>query len=76
MTLVEDRSAALLVRVWLEDETEVRARLTAVDVVPGRGPGQEVTVAVASTPGDVIKAVRAWLDEFLGHAVDSVDDGE
>jgi hypothetical protein len=76
VTLVEDRSAALLLRVWLEDDTELRGRLTAVEISQGGEPGQEVTVIVASTPSDVIEAVRAWLDEFLGHATNPVDGGE
>jgi hypothetical protein len=76
VTLVEDRSAALLLRVWLEDDTEFRARLTAVDVRRGGEPGQDVTVAMASTPGDALEAVRAWLDEFLHRAGNPVDGGE
>ncbi len=61
--MANDRSAALLVRVWLEDGPEsFRARVTAV----GReAAADDATVAVASSPGDVVSAVRAWLEEFV-----------
>jgi hypothetical protein len=66
VTLDQDRSASLLVRVWLETETdEFRARLTSVDTSPG-GDGAEVTVGVASSPTDVLAVVRGWLTSFLG----------
>jgi len=53
------RSAALVVRVWLEDGPDgFRARLTT-------GDGNAVTVAVAATPEAVVDAVRAWLDDFV-----------
>lgn len=69
-----DRSAALLLRVWREDSTRsFRGRLTSMDTSPGR-PGVDVaTVGLASSPRDVVEAVRAWLDEFLGDAARSVD---
>ncbi|WP_448628386.1 hypothetical protein [Geodermatophilus sp. URMC 64] len=58
------RSAALLVRVWLEDGPDAfRARLTTSDT--SDGAAAEVTVAVASAPDAVVDAVRAWLDDFL-----------
>ena len=70
MTLDQDRSASLLVRVWLESETDgFRARLTSVDVSPGADAG-EVTVGVASSPTDVLALVRTWLTTFLGPDVD------
>jgi hypothetical protein len=67
-TVNGDRTAVLLVRVWLEgDDTEAfRGRLTAVDTSTGPRAGEEATVAVASSPEEVIEAVRAWLDGFLG----------
>jgi hypothetical protein len=67
MVIVEqDRSAALLVRVWTEGGTRgFRARLTAVDTSGPDSTGEELTVAVAASPGDLMNAVRAWLDEFL-----------
>ena len=66
VTLNEDRSASLLVRVWLEGDTdEFRARLTSVDTSPGAGD-VEVTVGVASSPTDVLAVVRTWLTTFLG----------
>ena len=59
----DERNAALLVRVWLEGGTDrFRARVSAV------GPDDAAdyrTIAVAASPGDVLDAVRHWLDEFL-----------
>jgi len=61
--VIVDRTAALVVRVWLEDDAGFRARLTSA-LTPGEPrPGGEVTVAVAATPGEVLEAVRAWLDD-------------
>ncbi|MGY1810519.1 hypothetical protein ACI8AF_24375 [Blastococcus sp. SYSU D00669] len=61
----EDRSAALLVRVWLEDAADgFRARVTAI----GREtPDEDRTIAVASTPGEVLDAVRQWLESFTNY---------
>jgi len=60
------RSAALLVRVWTEGGAEsFRARVTAVDTSGPDPTGEEVTVAVAASPGDLLDAVRAWVEEFL-----------
>lgn len=73
VTLDQDRSASLLVRVWLESGTDgsgtegFRARLTSVDTSPGAGAGgDEVTVGVASSPADVLAIVDTWLTTFLG----------
>ncbi len=63
-----DRSAALVVRIWMEDDEAFRARLTYAPLLGEAGLGDEVTVTVAATPGGVIDAVRAWLDEFVGGA--------
>jgi len=72
-----DPSAVLVVRVWLEGGTDqFRARLMAAGTSPGTGVGGEVTVGVASSPGDVVSAVRAWLDEFLDTGSISIDGGE
>lgn len=60
-----ERSAALLVRVWLEEGTGgFRARVTAVGDSAGATEG-ELTVAVAATPSDLLGAVREWLDRFV-----------
>ena len=62
--MFEDRSAALLIRVWLENGPgEVRARVTAV----GMTGSADRTVALAASKSDVIGAVSEWLDEFLRH---------
>jgi hypothetical protein len=62
--VVEDPSAALLVRVWLEGPGEFRARLLTLHADATGTSAEEVTVAVASSPEDVLDAVRAWLDDF------------
>jgi hypothetical protein len=72
-----DRSAVLVVRVWLEGDTDqFRARLTTAGTTPDSGVGAEVTVTAAASPGDVVRAVRAWLDEFLDTGSVSIDGGE
>jgi hypothetical protein len=72
-----DRSAVLLVRVWLESDggQAFRGRLTAVDTTPGLRAGEEATVAVASSTDEVVDAVRAWLDGFLGGEPDPAHGG-
>jgi hypothetical protein len=65
MAVSEQRSAALVVRVWFEDEPDgFRARVLSV----GRAGADDRTVAVASSPGEVVDAVSSWLEEL------SVDD--
>jgi hypothetical protein len=62
VAVADDRSAALLLRVWIEEGADqFRARVMAV------GPGEENdrTVALASTPDEVLEAVGHWLDEYL-----------
>jgi hypothetical protein len=72
-----DPSAVLVVRAWLEGDTDqFRARLMTAGTTPGSGGGEEVTVTVAASPGDVVRAVRAWLDEFLDTGSISIDSGE
>lgn len=72
-----DRSAALLVRVWLEGGApSFRGRLTTMDTSRGQRGVEEATVALASSPRDVVDAVRAWLDEFLRDATSSIDSDE
>jgi hypothetical protein len=61
--VTDDRSAALLVRVWLEDGAEgFRARLTSVGAA---GDDDDRTVAVAGSPGELLDALSQWLDGFL-----------
>ena len=64
--MVDDPSAALLIRVWLEGSSEFRARLL-------EAPAEEVTVAVASSAEDVLAAVRRWLDGFTRDATTQPD---
>ena len=73
-TSAGDRSAALLVRVWLEDGAQVfRGRLMCTETSPGGRGAEEVAVALASSPRDVVDAVRAWLGQFVDGAPDPVD---
>lgn len=74
--MVDHRSAALLVRVWLEDAGDFRARLLTLHDVTDGEPAEETTVAVASSPGDVLDAVRDWLEELARQTVDPVDGDE
>jgi hypothetical protein len=69
-----DARSALILRVWLEDgPTSFRARLTALDT-HAEGTPHSVTIAVASSPAEVINAVAEWLDGFLHDGAD-MDDG-
>ena len=72
-----DRSAVLVVRVWLEGSSDqFRARLTTAGTTPGSEVSGEIAVTVAACRGDVVSAVRAWLDEFLDTGSISIDGGE
>jgi hypothetical protein len=76
VTLNDDRSATLVLRVWLEGGTgNFRGRLTTVDTSVGH-EGGELAVGMTSSPGEMVDAVHAWLDEFLGRPPEAVDDGE
>jgi hypothetical protein len=75
VTLNDDRSATLILRVWLESGTDgFRGRLTTMDTSVGH-EGGELAVGVTSSPADMVNAVRAWLDEFLGEASQPIDSG-
>ncbi|WP_170852200.1 hypothetical protein [Blastococcus sp. DSM 46786] len=66
MAVTDDRSAALLVRVWFEDGSEqFRARVTAVGLST---PEEDHTVVLASSPREVIDAVGDWLDQLVRRA--------
>ena len=71
----KDRSAALLIRVWREQGDVFPARLCARGGLAGDSV-EDVTVVVASSPGDVLHALSAWLDDFVGDAVTSIDSVE
>ena len=73
--VVDDPSAALLIRVWLEDSREFRARLLTLRGPTAELPAEEVTLAVTSSSADVVDAVRGWLDDFIRQAVDPEDSG-
>ena len=71
--MVDHRSAALLIRVWLEDAGEFRARLLTLDGDADGGAAEETTAAVASSPGGVLDAVRVWLEDVTRRAAGPVD---
>jgi hypothetical protein len=72
VTLDDDPTAVLVIRVWLEGETEqFRSRLTST----GSALGDEVSVAVASSPREAKDAVSQWLQDFLGDAAKRIDSG-
>ena len=58
-----DRTAVLVLRVWLEpDSTQpLRARLTHLEDLASPGVG----VATAASVEDTCAAVRAWLEDLL-----------
>ena len=70
----DDRSAALLVRVWWEGgRGAFRCRLIAIDTSPGTGGGEERTLAVTASRGEVMATVREWLDRFLDAGAVPID---
>jgi hypothetical protein len=74
VTLDDDRSAALVIRVWLEGEThQFRSRLTAASTSAGSALGEEVTVAVVSSPRELTDAVSQWLQDFVRDAPSRID---
>jgi hypothetical protein len=73
--VVDPPSASLVIRVWLEDAGEFRARLLTLGDGTAGTPAEEVTVAVVSSPGDALDAVRGWLDGFTRRPPDRVDTG-
>jgi hypothetical protein len=73
VTLNDDRSAALLIRVWAEEGTGgFRGRVSSIDTSGGEETG-EITVAVASSTDDVLDAVRRWLVGFTRRASEPID---
>src|SRR3954471_8020225 len=74
--LAEDHSYALLIRVWFEDEADFRARVTALASRPEQGqPRSGVTVAAATTPREVVRAVGEWLGELMRPGAYPIDGG-
>jgi hypothetical protein len=73
VALSDDRSAALLLRVWLENGDDFRARLSGVRASTGEEEAEQFTVAVASSPDEVLVAVRTWLETFIRDAGNPVD---
>ena len=74
MTLDDNRSAALVIRVWLEGGTDqFRGRLTAVDTSSGSGSAEEFTVAVAASSRELTDALSQWLQRFLRDAATRID---
>jgi hypothetical protein len=62
VTVTDDPTAALLVRVWFEGATDqFRARVTSVGL---QSAEEDHTIALASSLEGVLEAVRRWLDDF------------
>lgn len=73
----DDRSAVLLLRVWLADGARTfRGRLTKVNTSVAREGGEEISVAVVSSPREAAEVVRRWLDGFLDEAWDGIASDE
>jgi hypothetical protein len=47
--------------------------MTGMDTSPGQRGAAASTVALVASRRDVVDAVRAWLDEFLGEGTTAVD---
>jgi hypothetical protein len=60
-----ERSVVLLLRVWCEADGAFRARVVAPVRQPGGAPGEH-TVALASTPRELVDAVHHWLGGLCG----------
>jgi hypothetical protein len=74
VTLNDDRSAALLIRVWVEEGVDgFRGRVSSIDTSGGAEGSGEVTFAVASSTSDVLDAVRRWLDDFTRPGANPID---
>ena len=71
---VDDRSAVLIIRVWVEDGPDsFRGRLTTVDPVGADDPAENSTFAVSSSPSDILDAVREWLGLFEQRVTGRID---
>jgi hypothetical protein len=55
------RWSTLIIRLWLTEDAQVRARLTELDDVQG----PERAVALVGNADDVLDATRAWLMRVL-----------
>jgi 16S rRNA G1207 methylase RsmC len=53
--------STLIIRLWLTEDAQVRARLTELDDVQG----PERAVALVGNADDVLDATRAWLTRVL-----------
>jgi len=53
--------STLIIRIWLTEDSQLRARLTELDDVEG----PERAVAVVGVVDDVVDATRAWLTRVL-----------
>ncbi len=73
--MADHPSATLLIRVWLEEAGEFRARLLTQGDATAAAPGGEVTIAVAWPADAVLDAVRNWLDGLRRRAADPAGDG-
>jgi hypothetical protein len=74
VTLDDDRSAVLIIRVWLDRGSgQFRGRLTAADTSVGAARGGEAALAVVSSPREVTDAVSEWLRGFVRDTTKRID---
>ena len=69
---VDDRSAVLIIRVWVDDDS-FRGRLATLERIGQDNGIEDQAYAVASSPGDVVVAVREWLGRFQQGVNDRID---
>ena len=64
MAGASERTAVLVIRAWLEDDTAtpLRARITSTLDASVYAPTETV---VAASEKEIVKAVRAWLRAFV-----------
>jgi hypothetical protein len=71
---VDDHSAVLIIRVWVEDGMDsFRGRLTTSEPDGDEQTADDRTYAVVSSPSDIVDAVREWLGEFQQGAGSRID---
>lgn len=64
---LQERSGALIVRVWIEATHEIPLRARITQSLDAAGP--EHSVAAASSAKEICEVVRAWVDAFETAAV-------
>jgi hypothetical protein len=63
---------SLVLRAWLDSQTQPRLRARIVEITPGRG---ERSLLVTASVEDACRAVRDWLETLQAQGADDVGDG-